>query len=135
MPETRSDEELVDDIRWYACRAMDLELPLPLRAYSFSFDRDAQTIWIKAEVDRELDEDERENLSCAETVLYSDEILSWVDRKKGTTIHTQVSVVPAGRPLDPLPRGIAFLRVGEPVPDGYAGALPHPDAIVPRAGG
>lgn len=91
-----------------ARRALLGQTPSPLRAYSFALNEDAKQVTFKAEVERELTEEERENLAVAETEVYADGIFG-----DATEIETVVEVVPLGRPLHPLPGGVAYLREGE----------------------
>ena len=63
---------------------------------------------LKAEVERELTEDEREDLAVAETEIYAACIFG-----DDTLIDTAVEVVPSGQALHPLPGGVAYLREGE----------------------
>lgn len=91
-----------------ARRALFGQTPAPLREYSFTFDEGAKRITLKAEVERELTETEREDLAVAETEMYADRIFD-----DATDIETLVEVVPLGQPLHPLPGGVAYLREGE----------------------
>lgn len=92
-----------------AKRALGGQTPTALRQYSFSCDEVAKTILFRAEVERELTEDEREDLAVAETEIYAD----FAD---DTLVETVVEVVLLGMPLHPLPGGIVFLREGEHAP-------------------
>ena len=91
-----------------AQRALLGQTPAALRGYSFAFDEDAKRITLRAEVERELTEAEREDLAVAETEMYAERIFD-----DATDIETVVEVVPLGRPLHPLPGGVAYLREGE----------------------
>lgn len=108
-------------LAWYASRALCGQTPAPVRAYSFQHDVDAEIFILKAEVDRELTEDEREDLAVVETEI-------WTDMFLDSTISTETMVVlvPFGESLDPGKDGIVYLRDGEHVPPGYAGLPPSP---------
>ena len=126
-----SNEDATRKILLSADRGLLGQIPEPLRAFSFSFDQSIRTIWLRAEVDRELSEDEREDLAFSESEIAADNVLdphSPLDQ--WTQTELAVVVVPPDQPLDPLPDGVVFLRAGERVPDGYAGAMPHPDSRV-----
>lgn len=99
---------LPDRIAVFARRALLGQLPAPLRAYSFDFDETSKRITLRAEVDRELTEDEREDFAVAETEIYAACIFG-----DDTLIKTVVEVVPLDQPLCPLPGGMAYLREGE----------------------
>jgi len=88
-----------------ARRSLRGHMPAPLREYSFSFDELAKRITLKAEVERELTEEERESLAIAEAELYADRIFD-----DDTLIETKVEVAPEGTPLRPLPGGVIFSR-------------------------
>ena len=80
-------------------------------------------ITFKAEVDKEVivDDEDWEDLSCARTEVDSDDLLG-----EETRLEMEIVMVLPNQPLDPLPDGVAFLRNGERVPDGYGGAMPRP---------
>ncbi len=122
--------ELVDDIGWCVDRALRGQVAVSLRALSFLFDVSSQIIMLKAEVDRAPSEDEREELRAVESEISADNVLATGTSLRNQTVtELMVAVVPAARPLDPLPDGIAFLRPGERVPERYGGATPHPAAM------
>lgn len=110
-----------ESLAWYASRALCGQTPVPVRAYSFQHDIDAEILILKAEVDRELTEDEREDVAVVETEI-------WTDMFLDSTISTETMVVlvPFGESLDPGKDGIVCLREGEHVPLGYAGLPPSP---------
>jgi len=99
---------LPDWITASARRALLGQTPAPLREYSFAFDEDIRRITLKAEVERELTEAEREELAGAETEIYAERIFD-----DATEIETVVEVVPLRQPLHPLPGGVIYLRKGE----------------------
>ena len=86
-------------------RAGRSNIQSPQRILVFFREVEKQVL-LKAEVDRELTETERENLAVAETEIYS-------EFGDDTLVETFVEVVPFGQPLRPLPGGIADLRGGE----------------------
>ncbi len=53
-------------------RALQGQAPAALREYSFSFDELAKRITLKAELEWDLTEDERESLAVVGTEVYSD---------------------------------------------------------------
>ena len=79
--------------------------PGPLRQYSFAFDERTKQITLKAEVDRPLDEEEREDLRVAETEMYSERFFD--DEE---VVETVIVVVPLPHPLSPLQGGVAYTR-------------------------
>lgn len=99
------------------------QVPGPVRAWSFSFDEIARLITFKAKVDKKviLEDDNWEDLSLASGEAAADLLLG-----EGTQVEMEILLVPLDQPLDPLPDGVVFLQVGEQVPDGYGGAMPHP---------
>jgi hypothetical protein len=101
-----TNTNLPDYITSCAQSALRGQTPAPLREYSFAFDEIAKRIALKAEVERELTENEREMLAVTETEIYSD----FADC---TLVETEVVVVPLGQPLRPLRGGVAYLREGE----------------------
>ena len=126
---TLSPEDASAEILYSADRGLSGYVPAPLRAYSYAFDQSERTIWLKAEVDRELDEDEREDLSVAETGVIADNVLTpHAPLNASTMVELAVVVVPPDQPIAPLPGGIVFLRDGEPVPRDYPGMTPLPDS-------
>ncbi len=92
-----------EHIMWSARRALGGQTPIALRQYSFSFEDATRSIVFKAEVERELTEDERENLEVAVTEVYA-------DFYEDMQIDTVVAIVPLGHPLHLLPDGIVFSR-------------------------
>jgi hypothetical protein len=62
-----------------------------LRKYSFSFDELAKRITLKAEVERDLTEDERESLAVVGTEVYSGMIFG-----NDTIVEAEISVVHDG---------------------------------------
>ena len=104
MPD-HEPRNLTDWIKACARQALLGQTPEVLREYSFAFDEAAKRIMLKAEVDRELNEDKREDLAVAETEVYADGIFG-----DETKIETIVEVVPLPQPLCPLPGGVAYLR-------------------------
>ena len=107
MP-THKPRSLPDWIMASARRALLGQTPAPLREYSFAFDESAKRIMLKAEVERELTEAEREDLAVAETEMYADRIFD-----DATDIETMIEIVPLGQPLHPLQGGVVYLREGE----------------------
>ena len=86
-----------------AQRALQGNAPSGLLEYSFSIDESAKRILFKAEVERELSQDERDSLMVAETEVYA-------DFGDDTLVETMIEVVPPGSSLDPLPGGVVFQR-------------------------
>ena len=78
-------------------------------------------------MDRELSEDEWEDVNQAEGGVASDNVLKpHAPLNESTMTDYTLVVVPPDQPLDPLPDGTVFLRAGERARQGHAGALPHP---------
>ena len=122
-----SREGILVTIQLSADSGLSGYVPNSLRALSFAFNQDVRTVWLKAEVDRELTEDEWDDASEAETMVAADDVfMSGPPLNEHTMTDFTVMVVPPDQPLDPLPDGIVFLRACERVPEGYAGAMPHP---------
>ena len=114
--------ELVDDISWCVDRALRGKVSMSLRALSFLFDVPSQIIILKAEVDRALSEDEREELRAVESEISADNVLATgPSLRNQTATKLVVAVAPPAQPLDPLPDGVAFLRAGEDVPARFGG--------------
>lgn len=108
---SHSIASLYEYITACARQALQGQIPSPLRRYSFWFDEDEKRIVFKAEVEKDLSEDERESLAVAETEVYADSIFG-----DDTEIKTMIEIIPTEVPLHPLPNGVVFLRDGEASP-------------------
>lgn len=97
---------------------LELRAPSAVRACSFSFDERAEHITFRAELDRELTDDEDHALWVAAIEVHTYSIVA-----EDAYIEMLTEIVPLGEPLRPLPGGIAFLRVGEPFDPAYPGAV------------
>lgn len=86
-----------------AQRALGGQTPDILRQYSFSYNEYNKTIIFKAEVERELTEDERECLDIVETEIQA-------DFPDNTMVKTVISVIKIENELQPLSGGIAYHR-------------------------
>lgn len=108
---SHSTMSLYEYITACARRALQGQIPSSLRRYSFSFDAADKRIVFRAEVEKNLNEDELENLAIAETEVYADSVFG-----DDTKIDTLIEIIPMKAPLHPLPNGIVFLRDGEESP-------------------